>query len=203
MREAGICPMPMMMHHDSQPLYSRGSHYGLLNQIRLLRKAGAVSLQVLMMTPSPGTKLFEQTFEGGQVLGRVGGRRAEPYMYDGNYVVASTHRRPWRKQLNMLVGYLYFYNPLWLAVNLWRRKTRVGMKPAGMQIVGMLGLIHTIRRTFGWALRLMFRKIERLAHRPASPIPMRGVNGTPATHGSVPITLPPVHRRTVRLPVAS
>ena len=31
--DAGICPMPMMMHHDSQPLYSRGSNYGLLNQI--------------------------------------------------------------------------------------------------------------------------------------------------------------------------
>src|SRR5262249_32384803 len=50
LREAGICPMPMMMHHDTQPLYSRGSNYGLLNQMRLLRKAGAVSMQVLMLT---------------------------------------------------------------------------------------------------------------------------------------------------------
>ena len=25
LRDAGICPMPMMMHHDSQPLYSRGT----------------------------------------------------------------------------------------------------------------------------------------------------------------------------------
>ena len=24
LRAAGICPMPMMMHHDSQPLYSPG-----------------------------------------------------------------------------------------------------------------------------------------------------------------------------------
>src|SRR4051812_40216606 len=75
LRAAGICPMPMMMHHDSQPLYTRGSHYGLLNQVNLLRRAGAVSLQVLMMTPSAGTKLYEQTFSGGQVLARVGGRR--------------------------------------------------------------------------------------------------------------------------------
>src|SRR5205085_965290 len=74
LRDAGICPMPMMMHHDSQPLYSPGTNYGLLNQINLLRKAGAVSLQVLMMTPSPGTKLFEQTFTSNQVIGRVGGR---------------------------------------------------------------------------------------------------------------------------------
>jgi hypothetical protein len=50
LRDAGICPMPMMVHHDSQPLFSHGSDYGLLNQVRRLRKAGAVTLQVLMMT---------------------------------------------------------------------------------------------------------------------------------------------------------
>ena len=64
----GICPMPMMMHHDSQPLYSRKGNYGLLNQIKVLRKAGAVSLQVLMLTPSAGTKLYESTFDSGQVF---------------------------------------------------------------------------------------------------------------------------------------
>jgi hypothetical protein len=111
MRAAGICPMPMMMHHDSQPLYSPGTNYGLLNQIKLLRKAGAVSLQVLMMTPSPGTKLYEGTHTDGLVLKSVGGRDVAPYMYDGNYVIASKHKRPWRNQLNMLLGYLYFYNP--------------------------------------------------------------------------------------------
>ena len=66
--------MPMMMHHDSQPLYSRGSNYGLLNQVRLLRKAGAPSLQVLMITPSAGSKLYESTFASGQVFRTVGGR---------------------------------------------------------------------------------------------------------------------------------
>ena len=30
LRDAGICPMPMMVHHDSQPLFSHGSDYGLL-----------------------------------------------------------------------------------------------------------------------------------------------------------------------------
>jgi len=49
LRDAGICPMPMMMHHDSQSLFSHGSDYGLLDQVRKLRKAGAVTLQVLMM----------------------------------------------------------------------------------------------------------------------------------------------------------
>ena len=56
-----------------------------------------------------------------------------PHMHDGNYVVASHHKRPWQKQLTMLAGYLYFYNPIWLAVALMRAKTRVSMKPAGYQ----------------------------------------------------------------------
>lgn len=182
LRSADICPMPMMMHHDSQPLYSAKGNYGLLNQINLLRKAGAVSLQVLMITPSAGTKLYERTFAGGQVFERVGGRRVLPHMYDGNYVVASSHSRPWRKQLNIMFGYAAFYNPIRLASLLLRMETKVSHKAAGMQIVGMLGLAQTIRRTFAWAIRLMFGRIDRLQRPPSSPIPMRSVTGSVASH---------------------
>ena len=204
MRSAGICPMPMMMHHDSQPLYSKGTHYGLLNQIRLLRKAGAVSLQVLMMTPSPGTKLYEKTFIDGLVLDRVGGRRAEPYMYDGNYVVASALPRPWRKQFNLLMAYLYFYNPVWLVMALLgRNRGKVGLKPAGMQVVGMLGLIQNIRRTFGWGLRMMFGRIERLAHPTASAVPIRDVgNAANASHATLTVTARQAPSNVIVLPVA-
>ncbi len=194
LREAGICPMPMMMHHDTQPLYSRGSNYGLINQVRLLRQAGAASLQVLMITPSAGTKLYEDTFTSGQVFERVGRRRVEPYMYDGNYVVASKHRAPWRKQLNLLAAYAYFYNPVWLAKALIQSKTRVGLKPAGMQLVGMMGLVHTIRRTTGWALRLMFARPKRLAAPPTRRIPERRLTDQaaapiPATSKLTPIAI--------------
>jgi hypothetical protein len=204
MRAAGICPMPMMMHHDTQPLYSPGTNYGLINQVKLLRKAGAVSLQVLMMTPSVGTKLYDGTFTDGLVLKRVGGREVRPYMYDGNYVIASKHARPWRKQLNMLLAYAYFYNPLWLLVAVMRHKTKVGGKPAWMQVIGMLGLIQTIRRTSGWALRLMFQKVERLTQPPGTSIPMRGPRGEEATHAPVLVTVsvPSRSRRDVALPVA-
>lgn len=199
LRAAGIYPMPMMMHHDSQPLYSHETNYGLLNQIKLLRKAGAVSLQVLMITPSAGTKLYEQTFTSGMVIDRVGRRRVMPHMYDGNYVVASSHRRPWRKQLNILVGYLYFYNPIWLANMLLRKKTKVSHKSAGMQIVGMLGLVQSIRRTFGWAARLMFGRIERLSGPPQPVIRMRSVDGGAASHASC-VELP-ADRRIQRVPL--
>jgi hypothetical protein len=101
----------------------------------------------------------------------------------------------------MLTGYLYFYNPIWLAVLLLRKKTKVSHKAAGMQIVGMLGVIQTIRRTFGWALRLMFGRIERLAGPPVNVIPMRSVDGGAASHATC--AEPSAGRRipTVRLPV--
>jgi len=202
MRDAGICPMPMMMHHDAQPLYSHGTNYGLLNQVNILRKAGAVSLQVLMMTPSPGTKLYEGTYAQGLVVESAGGRKAESYMFDGNYVVASSLPRPWRKQINMLLGYAFMYNPIWFVVALWRRKTKVGMKPAYMQIVGMIGLTQNIRRTIGWALRMRFGRITRVTEPPRGPLPVRTVAGEPAPHGHVFVTVQSQSKARIPLPVA-
>ena len=131
LRQRDICPMPMMMHHDEQPLYSRGSRYGLLNQARLLRRAGAVGLQVLMITPAAGSKLYEEAFTSGQVFESVGGRSVELRMFDGNYVIASNHPQPWRKQFNILAAYLYFYNPLRLLIALVRPKGRLYLTDAG------------------------------------------------------------------------
>ena len=196
LRDAGICPMPMMMHHDAQPLYTRKSEYGLLNQIRLLRRAGAVSLQVLMLVPAPGTRLYHETFTSGQVFDRVGGRRVDPYMHDGNYVIASHHKQPWKKQLNILASYSYFYNPWWLIVAM-ARKTKVGDKPVSAQLLGMLGNLQNIRRTLGWALRLMFRKIQRHTEPPKSTIPMQSVEGTHSIH-----TTPTVQMTIDRAPAA-
>ncbi len=188
LRDAGICPNPMMMHHDAQPLYSRKGDYGLLNQVKLLRKAGAVTLQVLMLVPAPGSKLYRETFNSGQVFDRVGGRRVDPYMHDGNYVIASHHKHPWKKQLNILASYAYFYNPWWLAVALCR-KTKVGDKPASAQLFGMLGNTQNIRRTLGWALRLMFMKPRRHTEPPRSAIPMQSVEGTRSIHTVPTVTI--------------
>ncbi|MDB5319420.1 MAG: Radical domain protein, partial [Phycisphaerales bacterium] len=153
-----------------------------------------------MITPSAGTKLYEQTFTTGQVFDRVGGRTVKPHMHDGNYVVASMHKRPWKKQLNLLMGYLYFYNPVWLAAILLRKKTRVSQKAAAMQIVGMLGVTQTIRRTFSWAIRLMFGQVERLNEAPGSALPMRSVEGHPASHAACGPT-PPTPKLLVTLRV--
>lgn len=184
LQKHGICPMPMMMHHDTQPLYSRGpAPYGLINQARLLRRAGAVSLQVLMITPATGSKSYEEAFTSGLVYESVAGRPVETHMLDANYVVASKHPRPWIKQLNIMAVYLYFYNPLRLAWALFRPKSKLYLADAGMQAIGMAGLAHTVRRTFGWAVRLMRGGIVRKQEIPASKIPMRSATpGEPAAH---------------------
>ena len=194
LRDNGICPMPMMMHHDTQPLWSRGTNYGLLNQVKLLKDAGAVSLQVLMITPSAGTKLYEGTFTDGMVIKSVSGRKADPHMYDGNYVVASKLKRPWRKQLNLLAAYLYFYNPLRLIGLLLGKKTKVTSKAAGMQLVGMAGVLCTMRRTSGWAVRLMLGNIERLAEPPQSSAPTRQASCETKSDGLVQLGRVPAMR---------
>lgn len=112
LRKNGIIPVPMMMHHDEQPLISRKTNYGLINQLRTLRKAGAMYMQVLMLTPSPGSKWYGDTYTSGLAFDSVSDQRIEAHIVDGNYVVASKHPRPWLKQLNLLAGYTYFFNPL-------------------------------------------------------------------------------------------
>ena len=215
LRESGIFPIPMMMHHDSQPLLTRKGNAGLLNQVGLLRKAGAVYMQVMMLTPSPGSKLFVDTYASGLAYANVDGVAVEPHLVDGNRVVASRHRRPWVKQLNLLAAYVYFYNPLRFLIALVRPKTRIPLAdtetlPAGteqearprrgklrgrirrkaraflgdaaVQVFGMWGLTHTIRRTLGWAYHLRRGRITRHTAAPTSRIPMRGADGGPASH---------------------
>lgn len=195
LQEHGIAPMPMMMHHDSQPLYTPGKSYGLLNQARLLRKAGAVSLQVLMITPATGSKTYEEAFTTSLAFASVAGRPVEPHMLDANYVVASMAKRPWQKQLNLMAAYLYFYNPLRFLVALVHPKSKLYLADAGMQFIGMWGLTKTIRRTLGWAVRLMRGNIQRHTAPPASRLPMRSAIGAPASH-SLPLV--PVDRGAAR-----
>jgi len=182
MREHGICPMPMMMHHDGQPLYTRRGSYGLLNQVRHLRKAGAIDLQVLVLTPAVGSKTYEETFRSGLVFESVAGKRIEPHMYDANYVIASRDARPWRRQLNILAAYIYFFNPLRFLLALVRPKSPLYLVDPGTQLLGMWGIVQTARRTLGWAWRLMRGPIKRATAPPVSRIPMRDPSGGPASH---------------------
>ena len=103
--EQGIAPMPMMMHHDGQPLWSWRGLHGLLNQVRFLWQAGAPTCQVTLLTPMAGSKGYEQAFRDGCVLSMAGGQPIEDYHFDGNHCVATQEAHPWCRQFNMLMSY--------------------------------------------------------------------------------------------------
>jgi radical SAM superfamily enzyme YgiQ (UPF0313 family) len=210
LREAGINPMPMMMHHDKQPLVTFKGNYGLLNQMRQLRKAGSLSVQITMLTPSPGSQWYVDTFTSGTAFTRVGEASIVPHIMDGNYVIASKHKQPWTRQLNLLAAYTYFYNPARLLSSLvlsksWAplsaldrrlrredpeggpcptlsRRIRRHFSDAMFQATGIAGLAFTWFRTLRWTVRLMRDPIARASHPPISPFPMRSVDGHPAAH---------------------
>jgi Radical SAM superfamily len=58
--EQKISPMAMMMFHEGQPYYTRNALYGLYNQIKFLREAGAVSMQCTVHGPAVGTREQKQ-----------------------------------------------------------------------------------------------------------------------------------------------
>jgi radical SAM superfamily enzyme YgiQ (UPF0313 family) len=155
LRDNGIIPVPMMMHHDSQPLVSWKSNYGLLNQLRTLRKAGALFTQVLMLTPSPGSKWFADTYTSGCAMDAVDGKQIEPHIVDGNYVVASKHPRPWIKQLNLLAGYTYFFNPLRLSIALVLSKSRIPFAAAETRPVDEIQQLSRWGKLRRWVYRIL------------------------------------------------
>ncbi len=180
LREHGITPMPMLMHHDGQPLISRKGGYGLLNQIRQLYKAGAIDMQILILTPATGSRGYEKMFSSGQVIRSAGGKNVQQSMMDGNYMVASQCGNPWRSQLNLLLALLYSYNPLRLLISIFRPKYSLYAWSVGAQLEGMRGVLYSFPRMLAWAIRLMRGKITRQWDPPASRLPIRLIADTPA-----------------------
>lgn len=171
----GIAPMPMMMHHDGQPLWTRRGLYGLLNQVRFLWKAGAASCQVTLLTPWVGSRGYEQPFRDGLVLSTVGGQPIEQYQYDGNHCLATNDPHPWRRQMNIIVSYASFYNPLNLLLAL-PRLDKVWADRIMFQLLGMVGLAKSILRSRKWFMRLVVGPIERVAELPQARFPIVAPN---------------------------
>jgi radical SAM superfamily enzyme YgiQ (UPF0313 family) len=172
LNQLGICPMSMMMHHDGQPLYTRGKLYGLLNQVNFLRKTGSVSMQVTILTPSVGSKGYEEPYRDGMVIGQAGEQRLEDYQYDGNHCIATADPHPWRKQLNLYLAYGSFYNPLNFvrAVSNWN-------DPAWYMRVmyqgyGMAGMVKSLATSWRWIWNLYKGPIQKLPSVPRPRLPM-------------------------------
>jgi radical SAM superfamily enzyme YgiQ (UPF0313 family) len=150
LRASGIAPVPMMMHHDSQPLVTWKNNYGLLNQMRTLRQAGAMYTQVLMLTPSAGSKWYEDTYTSGLAFDAVNGEAIAPHIVDGNYVVASQHPRPWLKQLNLLAAYLYFFNPLRMLLAMFWSLSRIPLADADTRPAEEIARYSLGQRIWRW-----------------------------------------------------
>lgn len=162
----GIAPMSMMMHHDGQPLWSRGNLYGLLNQVNFLRRSGSVSVQVTILTPSVGSKGYEQTFEDGMVIEQAGGYKVDDHHFDGNHCIATHDPRPWRKQLNLYLAYASFYNPMNFVRTILSWQDQSYTLRVKYQIGGMLGLGKSVLTGWTWLRSLMKGPITKQADVP-------------------------------------
>lgn len=169
--EHDIAPMPMMIHHDAQPIWSRHGLAGLVSQVNFLRRAGALTCQITLLMPMVGSRSYEAQFRDELVLRRIGGKLVEDYMYDGNRCICTRFRRPWLRQLNMLVGYAAFYNP----VNLVRALLKFdGLRPMRIffQVMGMAGLAKSVWESRADLLRMIVGPIQRHAEPPRPKYPM-------------------------------
>ena len=86
-------------------------------------------------------------------------------MYDGNRCICTRSKRPWQRQLNMLIAYAAFYNP----VNLLRAFLKFdSLRPMRVffQVMGMAGLTKSVWATRGDFLRIIFGRIRRHAEPP-------------------------------------
>ncbi len=201
LNKVGISPMPMMMHHDGQPLHSKEGLYGLLNQVKFLRKIGAQGMQVTVLTPAVGTRSYEDNFEKRSVFDAVGTTPLLQYQFDGNNVVASTLPKPWRTQLNVLIAYCSFYNPINFARMLLRPANSVGLGVV-YQVGSMIGLVKTAIHSARWSYRLWRGPITRRAAPSQPKAPMIDVSlpgdqcsqsdGSTAIPGSRPVGPAPV-----------
>jgi radical SAM superfamily enzyme YgiQ (UPF0313 family) len=172
LNQHGICPMSMMMHHDGQPLASKGNLYGLLNQVKFLRKSGSVSVQVTILTPSVGSKGYEELYEKGMVIEQAGDKQTEDYQYDGNHLIATEDGQPWKKQLNIYLAYASFYNPLNFAKAIFNWKDPLWTYRVMWQTYGIAGLIKSFTTGFGWLRCLYNGPITKMKQVPSRKLPM-------------------------------
>jgi radical SAM superfamily enzyme YgiQ (UPF0313 family) len=179
----GIAPMAMMMHHDGQPLASRGNLYGLVNQVNFLRKSGSASVQVTILTPSVGSKGYEEPYNNGMVIEDANGHKVEDHHYDGNHCIATHDPHPWRKQLNIYLAYASFYNPwnCFRAIADWKHplwEVRVIY-----QVYGMAGLVKSFMTGFNWLKSLWRGPVKKMQQVPCRRLEMVPPPVSPASLG--------------------
>jgi radical SAM superfamily enzyme YgiQ (UPF0313 family) len=169
-----ILPMAMIMYHEGQPFYRRGSLYGLVNQVEFLRRAGAVSVQITVHTPAVGTREFENTYRSGRVVQALGTEPVPDSARDGNHVIVAGAEPMWRRQLQLLLGYATFYNPINLLRSLRRDGSPLRGKRIAYQLAGFLCTLWTIWMLLPYLWRLLTRRpIFHAVPPPQTTVPVR------------------------------
>ena len=103
--------------------------------------------------------------------------------------MASRAKHPWLRQLNVLIAYTWFYNPVRLMWALVASKSRRGwFVDAAFQAWGMAGLLRNYARSPRWMWHLFRggRHPVRSSEVPRSPVPLRAPDGSFAAHDLPP-----------------
>lgn len=148
MRRWGIWPMPMLMHYEGQPYYTRGRLKGIANQVAYLEKQGAGSVQITFLTPAVGTKLYDEPFNNGKVIRRIGDLEVDDRFYDGQHVLACDPKVAFKHQLSLLAAYAAFYNPVNFLKKIVHVRSPMHLYDGVLQTFGMAGIARSI-----WAMR--------------------------------------------------
>jgi hypothetical protein len=150
--------------------------------VNFLRKSGSVSVQVTILTPSVGSKGYEDPYEQGMVIERAGGVKVEDHHYDGNHSIATHDPKPWRKQLNIYLGYATFYNPLNMVRAIMSWKDPLWSYRVMYQAFGMAGIVKSVLSGWGWLRGLLSGDVVKYQGVPRRRLEMVPPPvGTPAT----------------------
>lgn len=174
MQRNEIAPYAMMIHHDDQPLWSRKpDQLGVINQAMRLFQMGAAGYHTTYITPSMGARNVETMFGSGIVFDEVAGRKIPEAYYDGNHVIASRHRRPWIRQIQLWLAYSTFYNPFNLMRTTFKDlRDRNKRRRFKWQIVGNSMLLPSLLKSAPWTASLAFGGVKKHAAAPPRCLPM-------------------------------
>jgi radical SAM superfamily enzyme YgiQ (UPF0313 family) len=169
MRRWGIWPMPMLMHYEGQPFYTRGRLNGIANQVSYLQKRGAASVQITFLTPAVGTKMYAAPFLEGKVPRRIGKLAVDDYFYDGQHVLACDPKIAFKHQLYIFGAYAACYNPVNLVRTAIRFRDRMSLYDALLQTFGMAGVVRSIWAMRRWLWNQWLHPIQAYDAPPSSP----------------------------------
>jgi radical SAM superfamily enzyme YgiQ (UPF0313 family) len=199
MKKHNICPMVMIMHHDGQPLEDPKKRSGLIDQVRYLKDIGAVSMQITVASPAYGSRWINDLYTKNQMYSSIAGRPVVDSDFDGIHVIVTSHSSAWQRQINILRGYLAFYNPVNLLsfLSLNNRSRFMRRKLSFYQLWGMLCWVRTCWGLKGHLWRLWKGPIEYVTgwpekyRRPGSPytaLTQEKKSEPPIVKPSVPIS---------------